>query len=359
MSQPRAHQDSRNFAQNQFASFALRSLLVSGLMASGSMAGLSALHAIPHKPEAMIIRASVAAPTSLNAPNMIPVARPIVAAQPNDLARRAEEARQELAAASALTQSVTGAAAVQPDYGFTKLFSSMIAIKPDELGISGDMLKFGPVRIQQNLVATIVRAARETQADPVLLMAIADKESSFVASISASTSSAVGLFQFVEATWFKVLRDFGADHGLAREATLLTSDDVLSPRERARILDLRKNPYLAALMAAEMLKKDAAEIGEKLGRTLSNEEIYLAHFLGPADAYKFLDRVDNEPKLVAAKLLPKPARANRPIFFASAGHKSKSLSVAEVHQKIEQAMGLRLNRYRNVSDAVPTATAYR
>jgi hypothetical protein len=218
-------------------------------------------------------------------------------------------------------------------------------------------VKFGPMRIKQDLVATIVRAAKETHSDPVLLMAIADKESSFATGVNASTSSAVGLFQFVEGTWFKVLRDFGADHGLAREAAAIESD--LSPRERTRILDMRKNPYLAAVMASEMLKKDAADIGQKLGRDLTTEEIYLAHFLGPGDAYKFLAKVDSQPKAVAAKLLPKPARANRPIFFARSGRKSKSLSVAEVHRKLEQSMGLRLDRYRNVTDAVPTATAYR
>ena len=350
----------RKQGQASFAAFALRSLLVSGLMASGSMAGLSALHSTKHQPDAFI-RASVAPPVALlNAQAKPSVAGRNVATASDDLAERAREARQELAVASAITQAVTQAdAKTQPDYGFTKLFSSIITTKPDELGLSGDLLKFGPIRIKQELVSTIVRAARETKADPVLLMAIADKESSFVTSIGATTSSAVGLFQFVEGTWFKVVREFGTDHGLAREATLLAGDESLSTKERTLILDLRKNPYLAALMAAEMLKRDAAEIGEKLGRKLTNEEIYLAHFLGPGDAYKFLASVDATPKLAAAKLLPKPARANRPIFFAHSGRKSKSLSVAEVHRKIELAMGLRLDRYRNVTDIVPTATAYR
>ncbi|MDB5652086.1 MAG: transglycosylase domain protein, partial [Hyphomicrobiales bacterium] len=162
--------------------------------------------------------------------------------------------------------------------------------------------------------------------------------------------------------WLKVVREFGAQHGLAREATLIEGPEdgpgVLSAKDRARILALRKDPYLSALLAAEMLKRDASDIGTKLGRDLTTEEVYLAHFLGPYDAYKFLNKVDSEPKAVAAKLLPKPARANRPIFFARSGHRSKSLSVAEVHKKIEQSMGLRLDRYRNVADTVPTATAY-
>ena len=355
-------------ASPSFAAFAARSLLVSGLLASGSMAALSALTKAPHEPNS-IIRASLAPslpkPT-LNADAARAVADAEVAAQmspplsENEIARQAAEAKQELAAASAITAAATDAthtAESKSGAGFMKLFSSIITAKPDELGLSSDILRFGPMRIRQDLVATIVRAAKETNSDPVLLMAIADKESSFATGVNASTSSAVGLFQFVEGTWFKVLRDFGADHGLAREAAAV--DAEMNARERGRILDLRKNPYLAAVMASEMLKKDAADIGEKLGRKLTNEEIYLAHFLGPGDAYKFLAKVDSQPKTVAAKLLPKPARANKPIFFARNGRKSKSLSVAEVHRKLEQSMGLRLDRYRNVTDSVPMATAYR
>ena len=330
-----------------FAGFALRSLLVSGLMATGILSGLSALAKIPHQPEQAIVRAPLLtsrgfAPT--NAPAGIEVA-----AVSADQDSSAEEAESE----------ATEPAGARPDYGFTRLFSTILAAKPEELGLSSDMLKFGPVRIRQDLVETILRAAQAAGADPVLLMAIADKESSFATGIAAATSSAVGLFQFIEATWFTVLRDHGTKHGLAREAALVSSEDSLPARERLRILDLRKNPYIAALMAAEMLKKDTAEIRARLGRDLTSEEIYLAHFLGPGDAYKFLAKVDTEPRHVAAKLLPKPARANKPIFYDRQGRKSKSLSVAEVHRKIEASMGLRLDRYRNVAQAMPTLSAYR
>jgi len=341
-----------------FAAFAVRSLLVSGLMATGSLAALSALGRAPHEAHGLL-RASLAPALPVLPAKLADVHADAetVSAPLSDaeIARQAAEARMELAAASDVAKAADGIRGT--DTSFLRLFSSIITARPDELGLSSDILKFGPMRIRQDLVSTIVRAAKDTQSDPVLLMAIADKESSFATGVNASTSSAVGLFQFVEGTWYKVLRDFGANHGLAREAALIDTD--LGARERARILDLRKNPYLAAVMAADMLRKDAAEIGDRLGRSLTTEEISLAHFLGPGDAYKFLAKVDSQPKAVAAKLLPKPARANRPIFFAKTGRKSKSLSVAEVHRKLELSMGLRLDRYRNVTESVPTATAYR
>jgi hypothetical protein len=216
------------------------------------------------------------------------------------------------------------------------------------------------MRIRRHLVETIVKAAQATEADPVLLMAIADKESSFSTGIRAKTSSATGLFQFIDTTWLKVVRDFGARHGMAKEAQAITWVDdelvVADPAERARILELRREPYVSALLAAEMLKRDASRIGRRIGRDLTHGETYLAHFLGPDDAERFMEKVVEEPNSVAAKLLPKPARANKPIFFGSSGR--KGLSIAEVHQKFQAMMNMRLDRYRDVLSHVGGPAIY-
>jgi hypothetical protein len=219
-------------------------------------------------------------------------------------------------------------------------------------GNPDDILEFGPMRIRRHLVHTIIKAAKATETDPILLMAIADKESSFSTGVKAKTSSATGLYQFIESTWLKTVRDFGGKHGLAKEAAAINWVDdelvVADPAEKARILELRRDPYLSALLAAEMLKRDRARITKRIGRDLTDGETYLAHFLGPDDAEKFLQKVDGQPGAAAVKLLPKPARANRSIFYARAGRKLKSLSVAEVHGKFQRMMGLRFDRYRDV-----------
>jgi transglycosylase-like protein with SLT domain len=225
-----------------------------------------------------------------------------------------------------------------------------------------DILEFGPMRIRRHLVETIVKAARVTGIDPALLMAIADKESSFSTHVQARTSSATGLFQFIERTWLQVVRDFGARHGLAKEAAAVqwVDDDLTVPdaAERARILELRRNPYLSALLAAEMLSRDRVRIANRIGRDLTRGETYLSHFLGPDDAERFMAKVVGQPNSAAATLLPRPAKANKPIFFARVGRKAKSLSVAEVHGKFEAMMGTRLDRYRDVHEvAGPLAYA--
>jgi hypothetical protein len=225
---------------------------------------------------------------------------------------------------------------------------------PEEaLQADSDVLRFGPMRVPRDIAATIVRAASVTQMDASLLMAIADKESSFAPKVKASTSSATGLYQFIESTWLRVMRDFGASYGYAREAQLIQGPDerpsIEDPAERRKVLDLRNDAYLSAVLAAEMLKKDAARIEASVGRPLSQGEIYLAHFLGPSDAERFIAKLIAAPAYAAQKLLPRPARANRPIFYHGRGRKAKSLSVADVHEKFEQMMGTRSDRYRNVT----------
>ena len=223
------------------------------------------------------------------------------------------------------------------------------------VGDPNDILEFGPMKIRRHLVQKIVRAAQAVQTDPVLLMAVADKESSFITEVQAKTSSATGLFQFIERTWLGVVRDFGAKYGLTQEAALVVSGDngkpsVADAAERTRILELRRDPYLAALMAGEMLKRDAARISLRIGRELTLGEVYLAHFLGPDDAEEFLATVVDKPTSAAAQMLPGPARANRSSSSRpNAGRrKAASLSVAQVHEKFETMMSTRGARYRDV-----------
>jgi hypothetical protein len=228
-------------------------------------------------------------------------------------------------------------------------------ITESAVGDPNDILEFGPMKIRRHLVQKIVRAAQAVQTDPVLLMAVADKESSFKTEVQAQTSSATGLFQFIERTWLGVVRDFGPKYGLTQDAALVVTGDngrpvVNDPAERTRILELRRDPYLSALMAGEMLKRDAARIALRIGRDLSLGEIYLAHFLGPDDAEAFLATVVDKPKAAAAQMLPGPARANKTIFFAAqrGRRKATSLSVAQVHEKFEAMMSARGARYRDV-----------
>lgn len=221
------------------------------------------------------------------------------------------------------------------------------------LEIHGDYLSFDVMRVPRWIVDAVLRASSETGVDPVYMMALADKESSFIPDNKASTSSAQGLYQFVTGTWLEVVRTFGAKHGLRAEAEAIRSASgeltVQDEAMREHILGLRHNPYISALMAAEMKKRDRARIEEKLGRTISRSEFYLSHFFGVDGAGRFMALVDSKPKQSAPRVFPGAAKANRALFFAKAGRKTRQLTVAEVYEKIDDMIDKRLDRYENVS----------
>lgn len=225
------------------------------------------------------------------------------------------------------------------------------------------VIRFGPVKVHQSIVERVVKAAQTTEMDPALLMAIADKESNFSATARARTSSASGLFQFVEKTWFKAMRSFGDRHGHGETARAIAGADSdalsVTPQKRAQILNLRNDPYLSAVLAAEMLKKDGAKIAEKIGRPLTPGETYLIHFLGPEDAARFMKSMEETPNASAAALFPRPARANRPIFYGQQGGRMRDRTVGEVHEAFETMMGARTSRYEDVTMKLPAGvTAY-
>ncbi len=242
--------------------------------------------------------------------------------------------------------------------GTLKYGSDSIILPFDE---TTDTYAFGPMRLKHALVKTIVDASYLAGVDPRLLMAIADKESSFIASARASTSSATGLFQFIESTWLRAVRDYGPRFGLEREAALLQGIEGSAPpldaEDRARLLDLRNDPFLSTLMAAAMLRAEQEKLAVRLGRTISSAEVYLVHFLGPAGAEKFLAVLADKPLSSAANLLPMAAKANRPIFFAARTRKPQSLSVAQVHEKIGSSLERRLMRYSQLDFGSVTAYA--
>jgi hypothetical protein len=223
-----------------------------------------------------------------------------------------------------------------------------------------ELIQFDGMRVPRWIVETILRASEDTGVDPVYMMALADKESSFIPANKASTSSAEGLFQFISSTWLEVVKTFGARHGLAEAAAAIETVKgeltVSDPATREHVLGLRRDPYLSALMAAEMMKRDRSKIERRLGREITRSEFYLSHFFGVDSASKFMSLVDGKSKQSAPKVFPAAAKANKNLFFAKAGKKTRHLSIAEVYAKIDQMIDKRLDRYQDVA-AIMTADA--
>ena len=103
-----------------------------------------------------------------------------------------------------------------------------------DLAVSEPHLAFGDHRVPLWIVDAITRGAEASGADPVYMMALADKELSFIPHNKAATSSAEGLFQFIASTWLEAIRSFGAKHGYGAEAAAIdvSTGSLSSPTKR-------------------------------------------------------------------------------------------------------------------------------
>jgi hypothetical protein len=166
----------------------------------------------------------------------------------------------------------------------------------------------------------IQTASTRTGVDFAYLMEKASAESGFRPDAKAGTSSATGLFQFVEGTWFDMIKSYGAKYGLKEEAAAVSTridgtDFVRDPVERKRILELRKDPRISSLLAAEYARENREYLKETVGGTIGSTDLYMAHFLGPRGAGQFLKELRARPNTTAAEIFPEAAKANKGVFY--------------------------------------------
>lgn len=167
---------------------------------------------------------------------------------------------------------------------------------------------------QDAVRAAIRRAADATGVDFSLLVETARRESALNPDARAGTSSATGLFQFIESTWFDMVRRHGDAHGLGPQAAALRNG--ASAETRREILALRSDPELSARMAGELARENAATLQARLDRAPSAGELYAAHVMGPGGALRLIEAAARgEPNAVA--LFPREAAANRGLFYAN------------------------------------------
>ena len=175
------------------------------------------------------------------------------------------------------------------------------------------------------VASAIASASRTTGVDFAYLMGQAQIESAMDPNARSRASSATGLFQFLDQSWLAVMNDHGAKHGLDWAADAIQRGPngryfVADPNMRQQILDLRKHPETASVMAAEFASDNRAFLEQQLGRPAEAVDLYMAHFLGAGGAAKFLAAADANPGGSAAALFPAAARSNRAVFFDNQGN---------------------------------------
>ena len=185
-------------------------------------------------------------------------------------------------------------------------------------------------------------------------MATAQVESGLNPQAGAATSSARGLFQFIEQTWLGTIKQSGAQLGYGRYADAITKTSsghyqVADPAMRAEILKLRNDPTANAVMAGAFTKANADYLAAKLGRQPSEGELYIAHFLGAGGAGRLISLAAANPNAKATDYFQNAANANSSIFYDRATGRARSLA------QVRDVLTARYDVARN--DAVRAAQA--
>ena len=181
---------------------------------------------------------------------------------------------------------------------------------------------------------------------PSLLLAVAWRESGFIPTASPGNgSTATGMFQFNEDAWLDAIRLYGPKHGLTGYANLLKLEDggttAVSDRARRRVLDLRRDVWVSAAMAAETMAGERGELEDDLGRPTRPADLYFRHLLGPAGSKRFLAAVAATPAVSSEQLLERVARGNPIIFYRD----GDALSIGEAYAKVAVMLDERMIMY--------------
>lgn len=184
-------------------------------------------------------------------------------------------------------------------------------------------------------------AAERGNFDFAYMMELAEAESGFRHGVRASTSTATGLYQFIESTWSWMMMLHGSKYGmkpLAAEVEIYKDDlgrsqaRIKNPILRAQIMEMRKHPHLSSLMSAQFQRENRGKEACYVPGEITRTDMYIAHFLGAHDAVWFLNEMKRDPKQSAAKTFPEAAQYNVNIFYVTkGGRKIRERTLEEVY----------------------------
>jgi hypothetical protein len=208
-----------------------------------------------------------------------------------------------------------------------------------------------PARVR--VAGAIKQAASSTGVSFEYMLATAKMESDFNPTAGASTSSAHGLYQFIEQTWLGTVKEAGGQLGYGQYSDAISKTSsgdyvVQDTSMRHSIMKLRDDPVASSAMAAVLTQSNSFQLTGKIGRRPTDAELYMAHFLGTGGAAKLISRAEDSPQASAVRMFPNAAAANRSIFYDRTG---KGRSVSDVYSVLS-------TRYAAAANAPATRTAF-
>jgi hypothetical protein len=207
-----------------------------------------------------------------------------------------------------------------------------------------------PSRVR--VTGAIKQASNTTGTSFQYLLATAKMESDFNPTAGASTSSAHGLYQFIDQTWLGTVKEAGSQLGYGNYSDAISKSSsgtysVSDPSARTAIMKLRDDPVASSAMAGALSQSNSFQLTGMIGRRPTDGELYTAHFMGVGGAAKLISSAEDTPQASGAALFPNAAAANRSIFFDHTGH---ARSVSEVYSVLNA-------RYAGAASSPATRTA--
>jgi muramidase (phage lysozyme) len=144
----------------------------------------------------------------------------------------------------------------------------------------------------------------------------------------AGTSTAAGRFQFLKGTWLGVVKQHGNDAGVPpalREAAQHIHSNgrgyFVDAGFEKQILDMRHDPSYSIPMAKAFTSDNAAVLKRHDIGSLSNTDLYMAHFMGPVPAASFIKRLRSTPEADARSAVSDAVvKANHNVFYDRSGN---------------------------------------
>ena len=202
--------------------------------------------------------------------------------------------------------------------------------------------------------AAIQRAAAATGVDFSLLVETARRESALNPNARAGTSSATGLFQFIDSTWLDMVARHGAEHGLGQQAAALRQG--ADGATRRDILALRNDPEISARMAGELARENANTLQARLGRAPNAGELYAAHVMGSGGALRLIEAAAHGAPSAAA-IFPREAAANRGLFYVDGQPRSAQGLLDRLRLDADASMGAASGRAPDPAGEAPMSPA--